>query len=314
MISPPRRILITGATGFVGRHLIRALASAFPGATLLTPTFDLTNFHEISSAIREAAPETCIHLAAISTPAKAALDEELAWRVNLHGTLHLAHAILRHAPDCQLIFASSADAYGASFLPGTKVDEATPLAPLNLYTATKAAADLALGSLVGQNLRLVRLRPFNHTGPGQHPGLVIAAFGRQIALIMAGRQDPVVHVGNLETWRDFLDVRDVCAAYAACIARCDDLKPGAIFNLASGIPRQIGDILETLKNLAGIVAETRVDETRIRHTDVPLAVGEAVRAREALGWTASTPWRQTLRDVLDDWRGRVAAEPDMGVR
>jgi nucleoside-diphosphate-sugar epimerase len=310
MTSRPRRILITGATGFVGRHLSRALAGAFPGAELLTPTFDLTDPHEVSAAARAALPDACVHLAAVSTPATAALDEDLTWRVNLHGTLRLAHAILRYAPACQFVFASSADAYGASFRAGAKLDETAALAPLNLYTATKAAADLTLGCLVGQGLRLVRLRPFNHTGPGQDAGLVVAAFARQVALIEAGLREPVVHVGNLEPWRDFLDVRDVCAAYAACIARRDDLEPGAIFNLASGIPRQIGDILETLKDLAGVTAETRIEAARIRNTDVPWAVGDASRAGALLGWTAATPWRRTLSDVLDDWRRRIA-EPDL---
>ena len=169
--------------------------------------------------LRSASPDSCIHLAAISTIAAAQQDQDRAWQVNLHGTLSLAHAILRYAPECQLIFASTADAYGASFEPGAKLDEHAPLAPLNTYSATKAAADLALGSMARQGLRVVRLRPFNHTGPGQTAQFVVAAFARQVARIAAGRQPPVLEVGNLEPRRDFLDVRDVCAAYTACVDR-----------------------------------------------------------------------------------------------
>ncbi len=99
------------------------------------------------------------------------------------------------------------------------------LAPMNVYGASKAAADLALGSMALQGLRVVRLRTFNHTGPGQSAAFVVAAFARQIARIAAGLQPPSLLVGNLDTWRDFLDVRDVCRAYLACIAHRDDCRP-----------------------------------------------------------------------------------------
>jgi GDP-4-dehydro-6-deoxy-D-mannose reductase len=310
MAIPPAHILITGAAGFVGRHLMASLASAFPDARLLTPAFDVRDAAEVMRVVRAAAPDTCIHLAAISTNAMARSDENRAWAVNLHGTLHLARAILLHAPGCQLVFASSADAYGASFRGGHKLDEGAPLAPLNTYAATKAAADLALGAMAEQGLLVVRPRPSNHTGPGQSSGLVVATFARQVARIEAGLQDPVIDVGNLDPRRDFLDVRDVCAAYVACVARRDILEPGAIFNLASGNARRIGDVLDALKDLAGVAAEIRVDSPRTRTTDVPLARCDATRARDVLGWVPSTPWSQTLRDVLDDWRRRTAVKPE----
>ena len=287
-----------------------ALESAFPDATLLEPAFDIANAAEVTNVVRSAAPDACIHLAAISTSALARANEDRAWAVNLHGTLHLARAILRHAPGCQLVFASTADAYGASFRDGAKLDEAAPLAPMNIYAATKAAADLALGAMVDQGLAVVRLRPFNHTGPGQSSGLVVAAFARQIARIEAGSREQLINVGNLEPRRDFLDVRDVCAAYVACVARRDVIEPGAIFNIASGEARRIGDVLNALMELAGVTAEVRVDATRTRTTDVPLAWCDPAHAVRVLGWRAGTPWNQTLRGVLDDWRRRIAIEPE----
>ena len=305
MTSLPHRILITGASGFVGQHLTVSLSAAFPDATLLTPVFDLSDAAGVAAIIRAAAPDSCIHLAAISTIAQAQQDQDHAWRVNLHGTLHLAQAIQLRAPACLLVFASSAEAYGASFRHAAKLDESAPLAPLNLYAATKAAADLALGSMAEQGLRVIRLRPVNHTGPGQSPQFVVAALAQQVARIAAGLQEPVVEVGNLDSWRDFLDVRDVCAAYIACVVRRDVLEPGAILNIASGEPRRIGDVLETLEELAGVTAETRIDQARTRATDVPLACGDAAWAWEVLGWKPRTPWRQTLQDVLGDWRCRV---------
>lgn len=310
MATAPRRILITGAAGFVGRHLTVALAAAFPEATLFTREFDITDATAVGNAISEAMPDACLHLAAIATNAMATPDEAHAWSVNLHGSLHLAHAILRHAPNCQLLFVSSADAYGGSFRSGSKLDEGAPLAPLNLYAATKAAADLALGAMAERGLRVVRVRPSNHTGPGQSSGLVVAAFARQVARIEAGLQQPVIEVGNLEPRRDFLDVRDVCNGYVACVARRDAIAPGTIFNLASGEARRVGDVLESLIAAAGVKADIRVDPRRTRTADVPLAWCHAARARDALGWAPNTPWQQTLRDVLDDWRRRIAADPE----
>jgi nucleoside-diphosphate-sugar epimerase len=310
MASAPRRILITGATGFVGRHLTASLASAYPEAALHTPPIDVRNAEEVATAVREASPDVCVHLAAVSTVRAAEQNEQDAWDVNLHGSLRVARAILRHAPECQMLFASSADAYGASFRTGTPIAEGVPLAPINTYGATKAAADLALGSMAEQGLRCVRLRPFNHTGPGQSDQFVVAAFARQVARIAAGLQPPLLQVGNINTRRDFLDVRDVCAAYLACIDRRDTLPPEAILNLASGKARRVGDILAELQALAGIALEARIDPARVRERDVPSACGDATLAQELLDWTPVIPWTRTLQEVLDDWRTRVRAAPE----
>jgi GDP-4-dehydro-6-deoxy-D-mannose reductase len=308
MTVPPARILLTGASGFVGRHLTGMLSATYPDATLITPKFDIRDATAVASAIQEVSPEVCIHLAAVSTVAAAARDEDRAWQVNLHGTLHLARGILRHAPDCIMLFVSSSDAYGSSFRAGSLVTEETALAPMNTYGATKAAADLALGSMAGQGLRVVRLRAFNHTGPGQSAEFVIPAFARQIARIAAGRQPPVMQVGNLDTWRDFLDVRDVCNGYIACIERRDTLVPGTILNLASGQPRRVGDVLTELRDIAGVEIEVRIDRSRVRATDLRTAAGDATRAGDMLGWSPTIPWTVTLRDVFDDWRGRIVGE------
>ncbi len=308
MTTAPRRILITGADGFVGRHLTQSLSVAYPDSALFTSTFDVSDAAEVSASVRAAQPDCCIHLAAVSNSAAAQEDHDRAWRVNLHGTLHLAQAILQQVPHCQMVFASSAEAYGGSFSPDVALDETAPLAPLNVYGATKAAADLALGSMAGQGLRVVRLRLFNHTGPGQSSRFVVAAFARQMARIAAGLQAPIVEVGNLDPRRDFLDVRDVCAAYIACIDRRDALSPGELFNVASGDAQRIGDVLEGLRALAGVTVEVRVDRSRVRATDLPLVCGNAARARSVLRWMPIMPWQQTLQDVLDDWHSRVRAE------
>jgi GDP-4-dehydro-6-deoxy-D-mannose reductase len=311
MSDPPQHILITGAKGFVAHHLTARLAAVYCDARFCTPSFDLRDRDGIGTIVQSFAPDVCIHLAAVSTIRAAEQDEELTWQVNLHGTLHLAHAILRYAPNCQLLFASSADAYGWSFQSGTPLAETAPLAPRNTYAATKAAADLALGSMAEQGLRCVRLRPVNHTGPGQSDQFVVAAFARQIARIVAGLQPPLLKVGNVDTRRDFLDVRDVCAAYLACIDNRATMPPGTILNLASGKARRIGDILADLQILAGTTAEVQIDAARLRGHDVLSACGDSAQAQQLLGWTPVIPWEQTLRDVLDDWRARVRAPENL---
>jgi GDP-4-dehydro-6-deoxy-D-mannose reductase len=308
MMAGPGTILVTGASGFVGRHLMPALSASFPDAILVTPRIDIQDPAQVEDAVRAARPDVCVHLAAVSAIAAARQDPDHAWKVNFHGTLHLAWALARHTPCCQMLFVSSADAYGASFKAGYPLNERTPLAPMNVYAHTKAAADFALAGMAAQGLRVVRLRAFNHTGPGQTPDFVVPSFARQIARIEAGLQPPFLEVGNLETWRDFLDVRDVCAVYVACVARRDCLIPGTILNVASGRGRRVGDVLTDLAALAGVELTIRVDASRVRDTDIRLACGDASQARQQLEWAPSIPWKQTLQDVLDDWRARISAE------
>jgi GDP-4-dehydro-6-deoxy-D-mannose reductase len=313
----PGRILITGAAGFVGRHLLATLRRDDAAAELLTPDqaeCDITDAAALDRLVAACRPTACVHLAGIAAIPAARRDPAAAWRVNLDGTLNLARALLAHAPEAALLFVSSADVYGGSFRAGRPLDEQAPLAPLNTYAATKAAADLALGALAAEGgLRVVRLRPFNHTGPGQSDAFVVPAFARQVARIAAGRQPPRLQVGALAPERDFLDVRDVCAAYAACLRAvgpeaADPIPPGTIVNLASGVPRRIGDVLAALLARAGVAAEIETTAHLLRPSDIAVAAGEAGRAAALLGWRPVVPWEQTLDDVLDDWRRRVAAE------
>ena len=301
--TDPRRILITGASGFVGRHLLPALRTAYPAAEMFDAQFDVTDRTAVHNAVRDTRPDACIHLAAVSAVADARRDPDRAWRVNLHGTLDLARAVLEHAPDCRLLFASTSEIYGRSFQAGSALDESALPAPMNAYAATKAAADVALGAMANDGLRVVRLRLFNHSGPGQSDAFVLPAFARQIARIEAGLQAPPLRVGGLDSMRDFLDVRDVCRAYAGCVSV--DLAPGTILNIASGVPRRIGDVLDALLALAGLRTEVVTDAQRLRGTEIKSASGDASRARRLLGWVPAIPWTQTLADVLADWRQRI---------
>lgn len=309
------RILVTGASGFVGRHLLAELGAAYPAAELIATggkggewPLDIGDRDACDALIARIRPDGCVHLAAVAAIGDARSDPARAWRVNLGGTLALADAILAHAPDCRLVFASTSDLYGASFKAGVALDEQAVPAPQNIYSATKAAADLALGAMAAQGLRVIRVRPFNHTGPGQSPSYAVAAFARQIMRIKAGCQPAVVTVGDLEAQRDFLDVRDVCAAYAACLRPDLAFAHGTILNVASGLSRRIGDVLAALMAEAGVTATISPAAGLLRASDIPVACGDASAAGALLGWRPRIAWETTIADVIEDWRQRVATE------
>jgi GDP-4-dehydro-6-deoxy-D-mannose reductase len=315
------RILVTGAGGFVGGHLIPRLRAAFPGATLLAASrsgaangcdegfaLDLLRTDELAAVLREAQPDTVVHLAAQANVQLGFADSLGTWKINLLGTLALADAVRQAVPQAGFIQASSAEVYGLSFQSGTALTEDAPLRPANPYAASKAAADLAIGEMTLRGLRAVRLRPFTHTGRGQSPGFVVSAFARQIALIEAGQQEPVIKVGALDRWRDFLDVGDVCGAYVAAIdALRDPASPasGAAFNIASGHMVRVGDVLSQLVALSSVQVTVQEEQTLLRPTDVISTLGNSDAARRVLHWQPRVPFAETLQAVLEDWRQRV---------
>jgi GDP-4-dehydro-6-deoxy-D-mannose reductase len=299
-----RRILITGADGFVGRFLRPALQGAFPDAEILATglaaaqKLDVTDAAAVEYLFNSFQPDACVHLAGIAAIGSAKAHPGLAWAVNFHGSLNVGQAILAVIPQCRMIFISSAEVYGASFKSGAALDETALLAPLNSYAATKAAAELALGAMTSDGLRLLRLRPFNHTGPGQSEAFVVPAFAGQIARIEAGLAKPEIAVGALEPERDFLDVRDICAAYAAGLRVFDQLANNSVLNLASGVAVRIGDILDRLLAQARVKITVTTDPERLRAVEIARAVGDASAARRLLGWQPSHTLAETLNTVL----------------
>jgi len=266
----------------------------------------VTDRAAVREAIARHKPTHLVHLAAVAALGAAQADPENTWRIHVQGALNVAHAILDEAPDCWLIYVGSGLVYGETAKAGRPVDENALLAPMDDYAVTKAAADLALGALSRHGLKCIRMRPFNHTGPGQTEAFAVPAFAMQIARIEAGLAPPVIRVGNLDAERDFLDARDVASAYARVALNSDGLAPNTIFNVASGISWRMGDILEQLLARSSVKIVTEQDPLRLRPSDLPCIVGDAARARMRLGWMPEHPFEEALAAVLKDCRARVA--------
>lgn len=318
-----QHILVTGATGFVGRHLCPLLARRFPDARLTgwchtkdLPDWsselamawqrvDITDSGAVASAIAQAQPSHVVHLAALSHVPTAIAEPERAWSINTLGTLHLLRALAERCPRSSAIHVSSSDIYGRSFRADRSLDETALLQPENPYSASKAAADLMARQYGFQGLKTVCLRPFNHIGPGQREDFVFAAFARQIARIERGLQNPVLKVGNLEASRDFTDVRDIAEAYAKVIEQSDSIEPATVFNISSDSPRRISSVLDNLIAAARVNVAIEQDPSRMRPSDTPFAAGDSRAIRAALGWQPRFAWRQTIDDILNEWRART---------
>lgn len=324
-MTAPSRILVTGASGFVGRSLLVRLRQVFPKAHLTgtaltgmpartpveadeTIALDLLDAEAAGTLIRQSRPDAVVHLAAAAAVAASHGDPDGTWRINVDATRRLAEAILVEAPQAILLHVSSAEVYGLSFNADAPLDENAPMRPANPYAASKAASDMAIGEMALRGLRAIRFRPLNHIGPGQTPRFAIAAFARQIVRIEKGLQDPVLQTGALDRWRDFLDVQDVCAAYVEALCRAEALSTGAVFNLASGRLRSLRDVLDAL--LARTAVAIRVDEASIapRPNDLRRTSCSAEAARQALNWAPRVPWDQTLDAIIAYWRAQLVRD------
>jgi GDP-4-dehydro-6-deoxy-D-mannose reductase len=250
----------------------------------------------------ELAPRAVVHLAAQSSVAQSNDAPEESARINFVGARNLLEAVARHAPRARVLLVGSGEQYGPAETGAAPWTEAAALRPRSPYARSKACADLLGARYAADGCDIVRVRAFNHTGPGQSDVFVLASFARQAAEIAAGRRDPELAVGNLDSVRDFLDVDDVVDAYLRLL---DPRVPAGAYNVASGIGRRIGALLDALRAEAGIQARVRMDPARMRPADA--SVGDAAKLRAATGWSPRVPFELTLRRLLDDWRARVAA-------
>jgi GDP-4-dehydro-6-deoxy-D-mannose reductase len=314
-MSSIRRLLITGATGFVGTHLRALLAHTRPewaiaGTTLhnastdpgLTPC-DLQDTAAITALVQRTQPDAIIHLAGQSNVPISFADPEATLANNILGTLHLLDACRVHAKDAHLLIVSSNEVYGPVPEREQPITEGRPLRPGNPYAVSKAAQEmLALQYAQSYHLDVVVARPFNHIGPGQTDRFVVSAFARQVVEVERGVRT-AVSVGNLDVARDFTDVRDVCRAYIALVERG---ARGGIYNIGQGASIQIGGLLDLLCRLAHVAVTVERDPARMRPSDAPVMLADTSRLRAATGWKPEIPLEQSLRETLDWWRAELA--------
>lgn len=295
------RIYVTGAGGFVGKKLVPLLESEGHAVVGADREVDVTSIGSVAPALQDHAPEAVIHLAAMSSVAESWRRPEECFRLNFIGTRTLLQAVESTCPEARVLLIGSADQYAPTSPQGRPLTEDTPLRPRSPYARSKAAGEQLGSAAAKRGLSVVRVRAFNHTGAGQADAFVVSSFARQVAAIRAGRQEPVMHVGNLESVRDFLHVDDVLSAYSALL-RPD--VPATVYNIASGEATPIQTVLDRLLDLAGVEARIERDPDRYRPTD--WLVGDATRLRNATGWQPRVEFDALLNELVEDWRMRDA--------
>lgn len=306
------RILVTGSNGFVGRHLcirleslghevLRSDLGAGDGGEVYFDC-DIADSSAVDSLVEWAGHlDVVVHLAAVTFVPDSQTDPARVMDVNLRGTIHLIDAVKRYVSGTRFLYVSSAEVYGP---PATlPVDEEHQLNPQNPYAISKAAADqyCAYAQRSG-DLDIVRMRPFNHSGPGQSDSFVLSSFGRQISEMEIGQAEPVLRVGNLDSERDFLHVDDVVEAYVRAL---DAGESGAVYNICSGVARSIQSALDGLLELAEVKVEIQVDANRVRGTEVACVYGSAERFTRLTGWQPEKSFEALLEDTLEYWRGQL---------
>lgn len=307
------RALVTGIDGFAGRHLAAVLrrrgadlhgtvrrgeriaSLAALDAASLRP-LDVSDGAAVANAVAAVTPDVVFHLAARTFVPDGAADPAGVFTVNALGTLHLLAGVARHAPRCRVVVVGSADAYGAVPDAAQPIGESVPLRPLSAYGASKAAAEVVAAQWAdGGGLDVVRVRPFNHIGPGQDPRFVSADFARQLVAVARGAAAARIEVGDLEPVRDFTDVRDVAAAYVAIAERG---ARGAVYNVCSGIGRSIRSLLDDLIAAVGVSVEVVSASQRRRRTQLTRLVGDPAAVHDATRWAPRIPWEQTIADIV----------------
>lgn len=311
------RVLITGVGGFVGRHLVTQLREAMPEAelhgTILEGTagaenvvchsLDLKDEAAVRTLVEQVLPDRVYHLAAQSSPRRSFAIPWETLENNIRAQLSLIQAFLNLQMQPRMLVVSSAEIYGPVHADQLPIREDAPLRPTNPYGVSKVAQDmLGLQYHLSHGLPIVRVRPFNHIGPGQSEGFVAVDFAIQIARIEFGLQPPVIRVGNLAAQRDFTDVRDVVRAYWLLMEKA---APGEVYNVASGQAYSIQYLLDVLLSYSTAKIEIQTDPARMLPIDVPVIRGDASRLRQATGWGVTIPFEQTLLDVLNDCRRRI---------
>ncbi len=314
------RALITGSAGFVGQHLIRYLLQEtdldIVGSVyfkLPLPDHDSPRVHFehadlqdeviVNDLIARWRPDYIFHLAGQSFVPYSWKNPWRTFDQNVHIQLNVFRAMIQAGLDARILVVGSGDEYGAIEPEDLPIDEQTPLRPISPYAVSKIAQEM-LGWQYhhSHGVHAVRVRPFNHIGPGQRDMFVASSFARQIAEIEAGLKPPVLRHGNLDARRDFTDVRDVVRAYWLLV---NQGQPGDVYNVGSGRAVSIQEMLDIFLSMSRVPIRTEMDPARMRPSDIPVIVCDPGKLHRATGWRAEIPLERTLADILDAWRRQI---------
>jgi len=318
-----QRVLITGISGFVGSHLADFLLTKKKlevfGIDLSTAkvdnlencfnyiklfSCDLTESISVRKLIKEIKPDKIFHLAGRPFVEDSWSIPQKTFVVNVFAELNILNSLVELKLNPWFQIACSSEEYGLAVKKELPISEKNELRPLSPYAVSKIAQDyLGYQYYKSYGLRVVRTRPFNHIGPRQNENFVVSNFAKQIALIEAGKQPPIIKVGNLNAIRDFTDVRDIVKAYWLCASgKCE---AGEVYNLCSGKGYRISKILEILISLSKIKVKIQRDPKRMRPSDVPVWVGDNRKFVKQTGWKLEYSLEETLPDILNYWREKV---------
>ena len=306
-------VLVTGASGFAGRHLIEHLQrspnagevvgwsrSAAPGqlsSGVRWQQIDLTNRTQVCQALRDLQPCEVYHLAGEAQVDRSAARPAQTLEVNVLATHHLFDGLRRLGTRARVLVTGSGTIYAPSTTP---IPETGATSPRGAYAFSKLAQEmLSIRAVAEDGVDVVVTRSFNHTGAGQSPSFAAPSFARQVARIERGLQSPVLAVGNLDSVRDLTDVRDVVRAYVALMATG---IPGEIYNVASGVGHPIRALLDTLLASARVPIRVEIDPARVRPAETTALVGDRSKLQALTGWAPQISFEQMLKDLLDYWR------------
>ena len=314
------RILITGAGGFAGQHLIRHLASTNPEneifatiynaskpsqfpETVTSIALDLLDEKRVLTVLDAVHPDAIYHLAAQSSPSLAMQSIWPTFEANVKSQLNLIEGCLALNIKPRLLITTSGEVYHCDPTNPQPLTEETNLVATNPYALSKVTQDMmGYQYFLSHDFPIIRARPFNHTGPGQATNFVAPDFAFQIAQIEANLQKPIIRVGNLSAQRDFTDVRDVVKAYVLLV---EQGQPGLAYNIASNKAYSIQYVLDTLLSFTKTDIDVLVDPDKLRSVDVPIKQGDYTRLHQSTGWKPTISFEQTLHDLLKSCRSRV---------
>lgn len=314
-------VLVTGGTGFAGRHLLRHLldlgytnlhATTFGNSPLPevcndpavhVKHIDLTQKDDVYQYIQELQPTQIYHLASFAAVGKSFDRAEQLLQNNILLQLFMLEAVQKFAPKARFLSIGSAEEYGRipQELEGKKIDELCPLNPVNPYAVSKVTQDLLAHSFyLSHKLNIVRVRPFNHIGEDQSVEFVLSAFASQIVAIEHGHES-MLRVGNLTSVRDFTDVKDMARAYATLM---HSGTVGEVYNAGSGKGWKISEVLDMLRAQSTTTIATEEDPGRLRPSDIQYFVADITKIQK-LGWTPEIPLEKTITRILNDWRKKL---------